>query len=246
MKFLLKLTAVIALTTLISGCASKGAADSNNPKSGGKPAASSGTQPAENQGITVNKISFEEVAEADIPEALKGKIETSKLQRGFIYEEKDGQFYIAVFSGEKPTGGYSIKVTSIEDNEGATNVFVEETAPKQGDMVTQVITYPYTVVKAAGITSDIAIFNKDGSNFNLPASSSKMKMIVAQAKYLGQIDNRSIEVQLDGKIVAMQLGNTLADAFKNYIIEKDSMINVEYYENEHGQFVVEYLEEKEY
>jgi hypothetical protein len=246
MKSILKLTAVITLSALISGCVSKGAVDSSVPKSGEKPVESSDTKlNTGNQGITVNKISFEEVSEADVPDSLKGKIETSKLQRGFIYEEKDGYFYIAIFSGEKPTGGYSIKVLSIEDNEGATNIFVEELAPKQGDMVTQAITYPYTVIKATGITPDIAIFNKDGSNFNAPASS-KMKVIKAEVKYLGQIDNNSIEVNLDGKIVAMQLGTILAESFKNYIIEKDSMINVEYYENANGQYVVEYIEEKEY
>ena len=246
MKSILKLTAVITLSALIAGCASKGAVNSNVPKGAGKPVENSDTNlNTGNQGITVNKISFEEMADADIPEALKGKIETAKLQRGFIYEEKDGYLYIAIFSGEKPTGGYSIKVSSIEDNEGATNIFVEETAPKQGDMVIQVITYPYTVIKATGITLDIAIFNKDGSNFNAPAST-KMKMIVSEAQYLGQIDNNSIEVKLNGEIVAMQLGTQLAESFKNYIIKKDSMINVEYYENAHGQFVVEYLEEKEY
>jgi hypothetical protein len=242
----MKLTAVIALSALVVGCARAKTTDPSVTKSGEKPVESTDTvlNPG-SQGITVNKISFEEVAEADIPELLKGRIEAAKLQRGFIYEEKDGYFYIALFSGEKLTGGYSIKAVSIEDNEGATNIFVEETAPKEGDMVTEAITYPYTVIKAKGITSDIALFNKDGSNFNAPAPS-KMKVIKAEAVYLGQIDNHSIEVNLDGKIMALQLGTTLAKSFENYKIEIDSKINIEYYENAEGQNVVEYIEEKEY
>lgn len=171
MKSILKLTAVIALVALVAGCTSSKGIDSNAPKSTEKPVVSSDTKPAENQGITVNKISFEEVPETDIPESLKSKIESSKLQRGFKYEEKDGYIIIAIFSGEKPTGGYSIKAVSIEDNEGATNIFVEETSPKDGDIVTEALTNPLTVIKAKGITTDIALFNKDGSNFNAPTSS---------------------------------------------------------------------------
>ncbi|WP_163195756.1 protease complex subunit PrcB family protein [Clostridium thermarum] len=248
MKSLLKLTAVVAICALVAGCAKKGGLDTDEPKVNTDPVVTVGAKlESESQGITVNKISFEEVAEADIPDNLKDKIESSKFHRGFLYEEVDGYYYIAIFSGEKPTGGYGIKAVSIEDNEGATNIFVEETAPAEGDFVATVITYPYTVIKATGITPDITLFHKDGSNFEISQSApEKMAVIKAEAQFLGQIDVNSIEVKLDGKIVAMQLGAVLREAIQNYKLEPDSMINIEYYENSNGQFVVEYLEEKEY
>lgn len=249
MKSIMKLTAVIALSALVTGCAGINAIYAGTPKSGVKIVEGSDTNLYNgNKGITVNKIAFEEVAEADLPESLKGKIETAKLQKGYIYEKKGGYFYIAIFSGEKPSGGYSIKALSIEDNEGATNIFVEETTPKKGDSVTMAITYPYTVIKASGITPDIALFNKDGSNFNAPPApaSSEAKVITAEAQYIGQIDNNSIEVKLNGETVAMRLGTSLVDSFKNFIIEKNSKINIKYYKNPEGQYILEYLEEKEY
>lgn len=77
---------------------------------------------------------------------------------------------IAVFSGEKPTGGYSIGVTSIKfispsikpgdiipinqlivnlefAQEGYLDVLVTESFPNQGDIVTQATTSPYHIVK---------------------------------------------------------------------------------------------------
>lgn len=169
MKYILKLTTIIALAALLGGCAGVSAKTDDQSKSIDKPVSDVIAKPGKgNQGITVNKISFEELSEENIPESIKSKIETSKVQSGYIYEEKDGFFYIVIFSGEKPTGGYGIKVISIEDNEGKTNIMVEETSPKEGDMVTQAITYPYTAIKVTGITPNINIFNKDGSASNYP------------------------------------------------------------------------------
>lgn len=248
MKSILKLTAVVAICALVAGCAKKGGLDTSEPKVDTEPAVTVGARlDSGRKGITVNKISFEEVAEADISDTLRDKIESSKFHKGFVYEEVDGYYYIAIFSGEKSTGGYGIKAVSIEDNEGATNIFVEETAPAEGDFVLEAITYPYTVIKATGITPNITIFNKDGSDF-MPeeTTTAKEKLTRAEAQFLGQIDVNSIEVKLDGNIVAMQLGAVLRESIQNYKLEPDSMINIEYYENSNGQFVVEYLEEKEY
>jgi hypothetical protein len=174
MKYILKLTTILALAALLGGCAGVSAKTGDQSKPTDKPVSDVIAKPGkDNQGITVNKISFEELSEENIPEFLKDKVESSKTQRGYIYEEKDGYFYIVIFSGEKSTGGYSIKVISIEDNEGKTNIMVEETSPNKGDMVTQAITYPYTAIKVTGITPNINIFNKDGSASNYPLLESK-------------------------------------------------------------------------
>ncbi len=52
---------------------------------------------------------------------------------------------IAVFAGQKPTGGYSISVTKIEDGE-MRNVVVTLTSPGADCMVTQAVTTPYQIV----------------------------------------------------------------------------------------------------
>jgi hypothetical protein len=123
---------------------------------------------APKQGIVCNKINFEVLREKDTPETIMEMINKNKEKKGFVYlvDDSTGYIYIAVMSGTKPTGGYSIEVTSIEDNEGKTNIYVKELNPSKGTMVTQAITYPYTVVKAKGITPNITVKNLQEENFN--------------------------------------------------------------------------------
>lgn len=54
---------------------------------------------------------------------------------------------IAVFQGEKSTGGYSIEIDRIIEKENSIEVSVLETSPGPGCMVTQAFTSPYHVVK---------------------------------------------------------------------------------------------------
>jgi hypothetical protein len=119
------------------------------------------------QGIAFNKIKFDEVKDSDVPKELADKIEKIKKERGFAFttDEKSGYIYIAVFMGEKPTGGYSIEVTDVSDSEGRTGVLVKEVEPKKGDVVTQVLTQPYTIIKAKGITTNISVKNDKGEVF---------------------------------------------------------------------------------
>jgi hypothetical protein len=117
------------------------------------------------KGITVNKIAFEDVTESKIPVNLENSIKVLKANRGYIYTEENGEYYIAIFSGKRNTGGYSIKVLSVEDNEGKTNILIEEKSPQESDMVIQAITYPYVVIKAKGITPNINIKNLKGEAF---------------------------------------------------------------------------------
>ncbi len=52
---------------------------------------------------------------------------------------------IGVFMGTKPSGGYSVSITRVVQNE-KTAVSVREQSPRPGDMVTMALTAPYHVV----------------------------------------------------------------------------------------------------
>lgn len=54
---------------------------------------------------------------------------------------------VALFMGERNTGGYDIKVKNVSEKGGKIYVTVEETKPKPGDMATMAITNPFTIVK---------------------------------------------------------------------------------------------------
>ncbi len=54
---------------------------------------------------------------------------------------------IAVFSGIKNTGGFSITITRITETKGTIKVFFEETSPGPSCVVTQALTSPYHIAR---------------------------------------------------------------------------------------------------
>lgn len=71
-------------------------------------------------------------------EKLKGKINTNDVQQSN---------FVVLNMGEKPTGGYSITVDSVVETDKNIVIKVKEITPDPGAMLTQSITYPYTVLK---------------------------------------------------------------------------------------------------
>lgn len=69
---------------------------------------------------------------------LKRKISTADLQQSN---------FIILNMGEKPTGGYSISIESVIETDKNIIIKVKENNPEPGAILTQSITYPYTVVK---------------------------------------------------------------------------------------------------
>lgn len=59
------------------------------------------------------------------------------------------EFVIATLSGSKPTGGYSISVTSISQQGTDVFVHVAIVEPQPGSVLTQMITSPFDVVRVA-------------------------------------------------------------------------------------------------
>ncbi len=118
------------------------------------------------KGITVNEIPFERVSAEELPGDLKDKIEQSREEEGFdILRSADASFLV-VYAGERPTAGYSIEISRIVDQEGVTQVTVRETMPGEDEMVAQVITYPFDIVKLGmGISGNVELsFTKDGDD----------------------------------------------------------------------------------
>ncbi|EYE88901.1 hypothetical protein Q428_05690 [Fervidicella metallireducens AeB] len=119
--------------------------------------------------IICNKIDFEIINQESLPSQLKDSLNQCKQKKGFKFYENpsDGYIYISIFAGEKPTGGYGIKVLQVEDNEGKTNVLVREISPSPNDIVTQALTYPYVNIRAKSITPNIYVKNELGFEYPL-------------------------------------------------------------------------------
>jgi hypothetical protein len=52
---------------------------------------------------------------------------------------------VAVFLGERRSGGYTVRFVSAEPHDGQLVVTYQESAPPPGSMVTQALTYPWTL-----------------------------------------------------------------------------------------------------
>jgi len=63
------------------------------------------------------------------------------------------EMVIAVFMGEKTSGGYNIEIVEILETEDTLEVTISETEPGADDMVTMALTYPEHIVSVAN-TSD--------------------------------------------------------------------------------------------
>lgn len=57
------------------------------------------------------------------------------------------EIVIAVFQGEKPTGGYKIEITKMVESDKNLIVYVETTSPCHNEEVTEALTYPCHIVK---------------------------------------------------------------------------------------------------
>ena len=68
---------------------------------------------------------------------------------------------IAVFMGEKPTGGHDIEITNITDEGDKVVVNVKRISPDENCVVTQVLTQPYHIVKTSKITKNVEFIYED-------------------------------------------------------------------------------------
>jgi len=169
MRKISKVILLAASFTLFTACSSSSKvmapSDSKSPeKSSAENNSNSGSNPI--KGITVNKIKYEDVKIHELKPNIKSKFEAKKSYKGFIsYKDEDDYWYIGIFSGEKKTGGYNIKVLHVEDIEGETGIVVEETGPKPSTIVTQAFTYPYTVIRTKDVVGPIIVKNTLGQEF---------------------------------------------------------------------------------
>ncbi len=118
------------------------------------------------QTATVSETATERIAEASFVGITYGTQSEIKKRTNYLITSEEGlaklwklvqtnvpepkvdfttHSVIAVFAGQKPTGGYSITVKKIEDGEKR-NVVVTLTSPGADCIVTQIITEPYQIV----------------------------------------------------------------------------------------------------
>jgi len=225
------------LTAIILTCVLAAGIFSGCVMIGGK---QSGPNPS-NKGIAVNKIKFENLQYDELSEDKKELVDKLKASRGYYAWEENGSYIILISLGEKPTGGYTVEVDYIEDNEGVTNIIVKEEAPAAGDVVTTVITYPYVLVKAKGITDNFNVENTKGEKFNLLQASNNTVFENVEGVYVGAIDSNFVEIIINNQPQSFMI-TEVADKIKS-IRDGDAVV-ISYEKNEHGQFILKNIKKK--
>ena len=102
----------------------------------------------------------------DVPDVVIKSLEEIKKSGGYRAVKSGGAYYLIAATGQRPTGGYSIKIYNARSSgDGSTDVFTLEHSPQPGDMVIQAITYPYDirVIKPAEDLNKIRFLDNKGN-----------------------------------------------------------------------------------
>ncbi|KAB3534178.1 protease complex subunit PrcB family protein [Alkaliphilus pronyensis] len=98
-----------------------------------------------------DEVAFVIVEDQDIPQKIQEILPRYRMLERALAIKIDEDIYVVVTRGEKLTGGYSVDIDGMtltkEDDETLLTVFALFKDPRPEELVTQVITYPYTVAK---------------------------------------------------------------------------------------------------
>jgi hypothetical protein len=139
-KLMKVILVLLGLAIFVGGCGT----NMENSTSGGK----------ENLPVNVVEIQIEQVPEETkvILDQLKGKENTTIVQG-------DEYLYALITMGEMPTGGYKVKLDSIQETGDELIISYEYSQPNPSDAVLQVITFPYLLLEVMNTDKEI-VFKK--------------------------------------------------------------------------------------
>ncbi|MFA5523210.1 MAG: protease complex subunit PrcB family protein [Tissierellales bacterium] len=193
-----------------------------------------------NNSNVIGDINFEVVG--------SGALTSSKLEEWYnesfksegisSFDSKEYK-YILIGAGEKPTGGYSVEVTSVEGNEDSITVTARVNAPKPDEMVTQAISYPSALIRVSKDSRKVELgeLKKD------EAIEGSYDAIEGTGTFVGLADSNSCEIIVDGEATPFRLAEEVKDAVSK--IEMNQKIKFSYYINEYEQMVIVEIEKLE-
>jgi hypothetical protein len=107
---------------------------------------------------------YEVLSQEEFSEEIQNQIESIRQQRGYaLLQNEANESILYIGAGEKPTGGYTITVQAVQNLDGTTQVFVEETSPASDEAVSQAITYPMTIIKPHNLEADLQVITDSGT-----------------------------------------------------------------------------------
>ena len=103
----------------------------------------------------IKDLEYTVLEESEVPEELLAKIGEKKAEVFDITYQLDGYLYIAKGYGTQKTSGYSVQILEVyESTEGI--VFSSELiGPRRDELILQIETWPYVVIKLQDIGLEI-------------------------------------------------------------------------------------------
>ncbi|TDA64068.1 MAG: protease complex subunit PrcB family protein [Clostridia bacterium] len=198
------------------------------------------------------EVPWEEVAVENMPEEIQKWVEENYRERGnYSHFTAEGGYFLVAW-GEQPTGGYRVVIAEITSTADGLEVVASLHPPQPGEMVTQVITYPYALVFAPGVEQQPVNFTVGEAGAASPVGNSASgapagNVQVDSGTYVGQIDGNSIEIEVSGApqgqvARAFRLSDMVKSSFAGLGLESGDPVRFTYTLNEHGQAVITGIE----
>ncbi len=115
----------------------------------------SGCSVKKNEVTKIRDLEFTVLKEEEIPEEFKAMIEENKTKECKLTYVDNGYLYICVGYGEQSTSGYSIQVKELYLTENSIYMDTTLIGPKKDENVSQVLTYPYIVIKTEFVDKNV-------------------------------------------------------------------------------------------
>lgn len=224
--WLLTVAAILLFSIVALGCSSQGA----GPKEEKKP------------GVVMGELAYEtiKISSPEFEKIMKGAFaewyqKNHKIE-GLHSYTLDADRYLLLSAGEKPTGGYYLENLTLTGREKEIEVKAQLRSPQPGEYVTEALTYPHLLIR---IKEDGRQLVFGGVAGNLPAPAPRRDT----GKYVGQIDNNSIEIKVSGvpeKISAraFKIGDGIRDKFAALELKDGEEIGFAYMEKPNQQPVL--------
>jgi|LSQX01.2.fsa_nt_gb PBP1b-binding outer membrane lipoprotein LpoB len=162
-KLLAILLSILIIGTVFVGCTQKSPPVDEQPANQDNQDVETETQdqdqevPAEDEDETdeVVEVGFEVLDIEDLDEDLQGQVEDLIKEEGLVVLDEENSI-VLVSLGERPTGGYAL-TAAVEKQQDEILVKIAEIEPDEDAATTQVITYPYIILKIDGDVSNIKL-----------------------------------------------------------------------------------------
>lgn len=199
-----------------------------------------GCSTGKNTSGIIGDISFEVVGTNSLANSeLEEWYNENFKKEGILSIDFEEYKYVLIGAGERPTGGYSVEVTSVVGKEDSILVDAKVNAPKPDEMVVQAITHPSVLIKISKDSRKVELgeFVKDE-----PIEKSN-DTIEGTGTFVGLADSNSCEIMVDGEATPFRLAEEVKETASK--LEMNQKVKFSYYLNEYEQMVIVEIEKIE-